>query len=48
MDYRCFEESLEDDNQEKDDADKEKKAAFTNDIKKDEKNNEVRVGIKDW
>lgn len=45
--YRLFEESLEDDNKEDDHAE-DKKAASTNDIKRDKKNNEVRVGIKDW
>ncbi|KAH7519877.1 hypothetical protein FEM48_Zijuj08G0083900 [Ziziphus jujuba var. spinosa] len=40
-DYRCFEESL-------DDKDRESKAVIMTDIKNNEKNNEVRVGIKDW
>lgn len=46
-DYRRFEESLEDDNKEDDHAE-DKKAASTNDIKRDKNNNEVRVGIKNW
>ncbi|XVF59847.1 hypothetical protein PTKIN_Ptkin07bG0308400 [Pterospermum kingtungense] len=43
-DYKCFEESL---NDEEDNA-KEKITAPTNTSKGDKKNNEIRVGIKDW
>ncbi|XP_022751507.1 uncharacterized protein LOC111300130 [Durio zibethinus] len=43
-DYKCFEESLSD---ERNNA-KEKITAPTNTSKGDEKNKEIRVGIKDW
>ncbi|XVF18090.1 hypothetical protein REPUB_Repub10bG0181600 [Reevesia pubescens] len=43
-DYKCFEESLCDE----DDQAKENITAPINNSKGDEKNNEIRVGIKDW
>ncbi|KAF5462938.1 hypothetical protein F2P56_018901 [Juglans regia] len=45
-DYKCFEESLMD--ADEDAKDNINTTAATNDSKKDEKSNEIRVGIKDW
>uniref|UniRef100_A0A2N9I228 Uncharacterized protein n=1 Tax=Fagus sylvatica TaxID=28930 RepID=A0A2N9I228_FAGSY len=44
-DYKCFEESLKDEDE---DAKENNTAVTANDSKKDNMNNEIRVGIKDW
>ncbi|KAG2694110.1 hypothetical protein I3843_08G121200 [Carya illinoinensis] len=45
-DYKCFEESLKD--ADEDAKDNISTTAATSDSNKDEKSNEIRVGIKDW